>query len=65
MRDRRGHEWGTIPKRKQRFFKSGGSWYYDTREGSPKGPFDFLPEAQMDANEYVLTCQKKAASKPS
>lgn len=53
MNERRKNEWITIPKRKPRFFKSGNNWYYDTREGIVRGPFDFLPEAEMDAADYV------------
>jgi hypothetical protein len=55
LKDRRRHEWGIPPKRRWRFFKSGNAWYYDTREGLIRGPFDLLPEAEMDAAEYIST----------
>jgi len=54
MADRRQGEWGAIPKRKTRFFKEGNFWYYDTREGQIRGPFDVLPEAEMDAKDFIF-----------
>ena len=54
MNERRKGEWGLIPKRKPRFFKLGSDWYYETREGVTRGPFGVLPEAEMDAKEFVV-----------
>ena len=46
-------EKGRLPKRKSRFFKIEGYWYYSTREGMDIGPFDSVSAAEKGVCEYI------------
>jgi hypothetical protein len=39
--------------RPSRFFKDGGKWYFQTREGSTEGPFEFRVEAEDKLQTYI------------
>jgi hypothetical protein len=39
--------------RANRFFKDGGKWYFNTREGTMEGPFEELKEAENKLSEYI------------
>ena len=46
-------EIGPLPRRRQRFFKDGGFWYFNTREGGAVGPFDRINLAVAGSREYI------------
>ena len=48
----REREEGPIPKRHQRLYKQGNSWYVATRE-APIGPFSEVREAIRVSRDYV------------
>jgi hypothetical protein len=39
--------------RPSRFFKDGGRWYFQTREGSTEGPFELRVEAEDRLQNYI------------
>ena len=39
--------------RSDRFFKNGGRWFFETREGKVQGPFDSRSEAEQHLEAYV------------
>jgi hypothetical protein len=49
----RGTELGPLPRRRQRFFKDNGFWYFFTREGVSVGPFDRINMAVAGSREYI------------
>ncbi len=53
MEFNRRTEKGNIPRRKQRFFKVNGFWYFNTREGVAVGPFDRINMAVVGSREYI------------
>lgn len=46
-------ELGPLPRRRQRFFKDRGFWYFKTREGIAVGPFDRINQAVSGSREYI------------
>jgi hypothetical protein len=42
-----------------RFVQQNGEWFYVTREGSQRGPFQSREEAEADLIFYILECHKK------
>ena len=46
-------EVGPAPKRRQRFFKDKGFWYFKTREGIAVGPFDRINLAVAGSRDYI------------
>jgi hypothetical protein len=39
--------------RSRRFFRDGGKWYFNTREGTIEGPFEERTEAEDRLKEYI------------
>jgi hypothetical protein len=39
--------------RSGRFFRDGGKWYFNTREGTIEGPFEERTEAEDRLKEYI------------
>lgn len=39
--------------RPSRFFKEGGRWYFNTREGSTEGPFEYRHQAESHLETYI------------
>jgi len=39
--------------RPSRFFKEGGAWFFNTREGSTEGPFTHRHEAEAHLLNYI------------
>jgi len=39
--------------RPSRFLKSGGKWYFATREGTTEGPFEMRREAEYKLESYI------------
>ena len=39
--------------RSGRFFKDGGKWYFNTREGTVEGPFEERTEGETRLIEYI------------
>ena len=42
----------------ERFVQQNGQWFYITREGEEKGPFDSKEDAEGDLITYVRECHK-------
>ena len=53
MEINRETESGPFPRRRQRFFKDQGFWYFKTREGVAVGPFDRINLAVAGSREYI------------
>jgi hypothetical protein len=54
MTDNRKSDFGPCTKfRPNRFFKNGGKWYFNTREGSTEGPFEYRYEAEESLETYI------------
>lgn len=53
MEQHRQSELGSIPRRRQRFFKEDGFWYFSTREGVAVGPFDRINLAVAGSRDYI------------
>jgi len=49
----RQQEVGPIPRRRQRFYKDQGRWYFKTREGVSIGPFDRINLAVAGSRDYI------------
>lgn len=53
MDEQRKTDRGSYTKfRTRRFTKSGGNWFFFTREGTMEGPFGFLHEAEERLDIY-------------
>jgi len=39
--------------RSGRFFKNGGKWFFNTREGTMEGPYEELAVAESRLKEYI------------
>jgi hypothetical protein len=54
MNNARGNDMEAYSRyRASRFFKDGGRWYFQTREGSTEGPFEFRLEAEDRLQTYI------------
>lgn len=53
MYNPRSGEATTQTNRRQRYYKKGNYWYYNTREGAPIGPFNHLMDAIAGCNDYL------------
>jgi len=42
-----------------RFVQQNGEWFYMTREGEERGPFESKEDAEGDLIFYILECNKK------
>jgi len=42
-----------------RFVQQNGQWYYMTREGDERGPFDSRRDAEGDLIFYIRECYQK------
>jgi hypothetical protein len=42
-----------------RFVQQNGEWFYMTREGAQRGPFQSREEAEADLVFYIIECHKK------
>jgi hypothetical protein len=42
-----------------RFVQQNGEWFYDSREGVQRGPFETREDAEADLVFYILECHKK------
>jgi hypothetical protein len=51
--------------RPSRFFKSGGKWYFATREGTMEGPYDMRREAEYKLESYIKVMVSAFASADS
>lgn len=49
----RAGEFGPVPDRSNRFFSVEDTWYFNTREGAPIGPFGSRREAVRGLSDFL------------
>ena len=50
---------GPVHFQMDRFVQQNGEWYYLTREGEERGPFESKEDAEGDLIFYILECHNK------
>ena len=58
IRQNRDGETGVVPFRSGRFFVVSNNWYFTTREGIDKGPYNSRTAANVALDEFVGHCKK-------
>lgn len=53
MNQHRSGETGNIPFRSGRIFNVGMQWYFATREGIDRGPFEDRNDAEAELNLFI------------
>lgn len=53
MHSNRAGERGDLPTRQERFFITGDSWYFSTREGCPIGPYPSKDQAGQGLSDFL------------
>lgn len=53
LNERREGEFGEIPGRCDRFYVFKNEWFFNTREGSPVGPFSTHESAVIGMRDYI------------
>jgi len=51
-------ESGVVPFRSGRFFVVANNWYFATREGMNKGPYNTKREAEMALEVFIEKCKE-------
>lgn len=51
-------ETGVVPFRSGRYFVAANKWYFTTREGMDKGPFNSKHDAELYLTEFLEHCKK-------
>lgn len=53
MRENRKGETGPVPFRSGRLFSVGDKWFFATREGPDRGPFDSREDAEAELRLFL------------